>query len=116
MPAPQSREGVEFCATPELARLPLSGNPALLLQFMERRIERAIANLQHIARDLLQALTDGPAMQRLQSQDLEKQKVQRALHQIRRLAHTPYPRLPRAILNLKGLDKQGVSRQNIGAW
>src|SRR6266481_2717321 len=106
MSAAQPREGVKFCPPAEFARLPLSGNPALLLQFMEGRIERAIADLQHVVRDVPQALTNGPAMKRLQSQDLEKQEVQRALNQIRRLAHNPYPRLPRTILYPFGFGRQ----------
>jgi hypothetical protein len=44
-------------------------------------------SLQDFARDLIQPLTDRPTMQRLQSQNFEKQEIQGALHQIGWFAH-----------------------------
>src|SRR5437588_11407419 len=66
----QAREGIEFSAAIVFAGPPFGFDPALLLQFVERWVERAIAHLQHFLRYLPETLTYGPAMQRLQCQNL----------------------------------------------
>ena len=88
-----TRERVELGAAAGIGDLPRGGQPALVLELVEGWIERAFADLQHVAGHLLQALGDRPAVQRPERDDFEKQQVERALHEIRRSAHTP--RLPR---------------------
>src|SRR5215813_3062977 len=59
-----------------------------LLQFVQRWIEGTVADLENISRNLLQALPDGPAMQRLERQYLQKQQIQGPLDKIGWLAHS----------------------------
>src|SRR5215831_11774744 len=54
---------------------------------MQRRIEGAVADLENVSRNLLQALPDGPAMQRLERQYLQKQQIQGPLDKIGWFAH-----------------------------
>src|SRR3954451_17264593 len=61
---------------------PLGLDPALLLEPVERRVQRALLHLQLFLRDLLDALADGPAMFWLERHHLEDQQVERALHEI----------------------------------
>ena len=61
--------------------------PSLLLEAMERRVQRALADLQDFAADLLNALGDGPAVRRLERDGLEDQQVERALNEVRWSAH-----------------------------
>ena len=49
----------------ELGDGPLRLDPALMLEAMQRGIERALVDLQHVFGDLLDALRDRPAVQRL---------------------------------------------------
>jgi hypothetical protein len=49
---------------------------------MQRWVERALVDLQHVARDLLNALRDSPAMHGLERERLEDQHVQRALEDV----------------------------------
>src|ERR1700722_10849005 len=102
----QSCQGVEFCSSAELTGFPFGRDPAFLLQLVQRGIERAIADLQYLAGDLRQALTDSPTVQRLQRQNLEKQEVQGTLDQIRWFAHSLSPRLPRISVHDYVLGKQ----------
>src|SRR5258708_37620385 len=78
---------VEFRATTEVASLPFGCDPAALLQFVQRWVERPVANLQHVTRNLFQPLADGPAMQGLEAQNLQNQKVQRSLDKVSGFAH-----------------------------
>jgi hypothetical protein len=57
---------------------------------VERRVERPVAHLQYVARDLLQSLRDRPRVERLERNDLQQQQVERALHQVGRLAHVDF--------------------------
>jgi hypothetical protein len=49
---------------------------------VERRIERPIADLENVARDLAEPDADGPAVQRLEGEDLEDQKIEGALDEV----------------------------------
>src|SRR5215471_20347374 len=86
----QARERVELGSPIVFGRLPLGRYPAFLLQFVQRWIERAVADLENVSRNLLQALPDGPAMQRLKLQYLQKQQIQGPLDKIRWLAHSRF--------------------------
>src|SRR4051812_35051798 len=70
---------------------PLGRDPALLLEPMQRRIERALLHLQDFARHLLDALGDGPAVRRLKGKRLQDQEIQGALDEIGGFAHMPRP-------------------------
>ena len=65
-----------------LGRPPLRLDPSFLFEAMERGIERALGNLQHVAGDLLDALRDRPAVHRSRGECAENEQVQRALQQI----------------------------------
>src|SRR5215212_1344726 len=56
---------------------------------MQRRVERPLLHLQHLARDLLDPLRDRPAMRRLEREGLQDQEIEGALHEIGRSAHMP---------------------------
>ena len=87
MPASRPRQRVELRAAIVLAELPLGCDPAFVFELVERRIQRAVADLEDIARDLAQALADGPAVLRLERQDLQNQQVKRALDEVGWSAH-----------------------------
>src|SRR5258708_7492349 len=79
LPAPARGELVVFGAPIVLRSPPASLDPAAPLQAMQGRIQRALLNAQHIARNLLDAFGYGPAMLWLQHQRLQNQDVQSAL-------------------------------------
>src|SRR5262249_9811461 len=83
----EPRQRVIFRAPSELAGLPLGFDPALLFQLVQRGVERAVADLEDIARHLQEPLADRPSMQRLEREDLQQQEVERALNQVGRFAH-----------------------------
>src|SRR5262249_1008652 len=66
---------------------PMGCDPALLLEPVQRGIERPIADLQNVARHLLQALANRPTMQRLERENLQNQEIQCSLNRIRPLTH-----------------------------
>src|SRR5262249_9140214 len=66
-------------------RLPLCGNPALLLQPMQRRIKRAMLHLQEIVRCPLYVLADLMAMGWTPNQRSQNEHLQRAQEQTRAL-------------------------------
>ena len=55
---------------------------ALMLEAMECRVERALIDLQDIPRDLLDALRDCPAVQRVGLQRPEDEQVERARQEV----------------------------------
>src|SRR5215467_1035620 len=81
-------ERVELGSPIVFGRFPLGCDPAFLLQFVQRRIEGAVADLENVSRNLLQALPDGPAMQRFERQYLQKQQIQGPLDKIGWFAHS----------------------------
>ena len=78
---------VEAGAPVGLGRAPLGGDPALMLQAVQRRIERALLHAQQFVRDLLDALRDRPAVHRLERDRPQDQQVERALNQVGLVAH-----------------------------
>src|ERR1041384_2226625 len=64
--AAQAGERVELGAAVILRDAPLGFDPALLFEFGGSRVERAVAHLESVARDLLQTLADGPAVKRFE--------------------------------------------------
>ena len=83
----RASERVELGAAIVLARLPLRGDPALVLELVQRGVELSVAHLQDVTGYLLEALPDGPAVERLEGEDFENQQVQRALDEIGWPAH-----------------------------
>jgi hypothetical protein len=53
-----------------------------MLETMERRVERALVDLQDVLRDLLNALGDRPAVERLRLQRPQDEQVERARKEI----------------------------------
>jgi hypothetical protein len=70
--ATESRQRVELRAAVVLGLFPFRGYPTLLLEFVKCRIQRAIADLKNVARNLFESLADGPAVERLQGEDFEE--------------------------------------------
>ena len=65
-----------------IRRPPLGGNPALSFELVQRGVQRALTDPQHVARHLPDTLCDRPAVHRLQRDRLQNQQVQRALDEI----------------------------------
>src|SRR4051812_27468398 len=80
-------ERVVLCPPVVFAVAPLRLDPPLLLQLVQRRVERSLSHLQDLIRHLADALRDRPAVHRLERDHFQNQKVQRALNEICRLAH-----------------------------
>src|SRR5262249_1654773 len=57
----------------------------LLLETMQGRIERPLADGQDVTRERLDALGNAPTVQRLASECFENQQIERALEQVKRL-------------------------------
>src|SRR5437588_4234550 len=91
VPAAEPRQRIEFGAPVVLAEFPFGGDPALLFELDHSGTERAVTDLKNVPGDLLQALADGQAVQRLEREDFQKQQVQRALDEVGWLAHCALP-------------------------
>ncbi len=83
MRAARLRERIELCLTPGFVDAPLGLDQALVLESMERGVERALLDLKHVPGDCLDALGDRPAVSRLGGDGLEDQHVERALNEVR---------------------------------
>src|SRR5262245_62169397 len=81
------RQSIEARAPIVLGRAPVSGDPALFLEPLQRRIERTLLHLQDLVRELSNPLRDRPAMQRFERDRLEDEKVDGALDQVGWLPH-----------------------------
>lgn len=66
---------------------PISGNPALLLEFVKRWVQRSGTDLENVIRHLLESLGERPPMQRFELEDFEDQEVERALEEVDGFAH-----------------------------
>src|SRR5215472_8129426 len=85
--ATKSRQRVELGAAVVFALAPLRLDPALLFELMQSGVKRAIAYLQHIAGDLLQANGYGETVEGFESKNFQEQEVESALHEVRRFGH-----------------------------
>ena len=79
---PGWREPVVLRPPAQLRDGPLGFDPALVLEAMERRVERALVDLQDVLGDLLDALRDRPAVQRVGLQRPEDEQVERARQKV----------------------------------
>jgi hypothetical protein len=69
-------ERVELCLASRVGHARLRLEPALLLEAMERWIQRALRDLQDIAAHLLDALRDCPPVLRLERDGLQNEQVE----------------------------------------
>src|SRR3954465_13508359 len=67
--------------------------PSLLLQAMQRWIQRTLSDLQSVFAHLLDTFRDGPSVLRFEGHGLENQQIQRSLDQVRWFAHWRTPKL-----------------------
>ena len=94
-----------------LGRVPLGSIQPACFETMERGIERALIDLQHVSRDLLDALRDAPAVHRLERQRLQDEHVERALEEILfltshvRIVRSATCRMSRGAVSLLTIDK-----------
>jgi len=51
-----------------------------LFEFVQGRVERAVADLQHVAGDLFEPEADGIAVQGLKCEDFQQKKIESALN------------------------------------
>jgi hypothetical protein len=78
----RSRQRVDAGAAVVLRRRHLRRDVAAKFEPMESRIQRALARLQPLARDLSNTVGDAPAVIGAQGQNLENQQIERALQQV----------------------------------
>src|SRR5689334_5982629 len=64
-------DAVELCAAVVLGDAPFRGDPPAIFQAMEGGVEGALVDLEHVARDLLDALSHAPSVHRLEGERLE---------------------------------------------
>src|SRR5207245_1424720 len=84
---PRCRETIVFRLALVFRLTPFARDPALVFQAIQRRIQRALLNLQAILRNLLDAQEDAVTMQRPEGNGLEDQHVQSALQKVELLVH-----------------------------
>src|SRR5690606_29875895 len=85
--APAARREPVIARTPAVVRrAPLARDQALLLQPLQRRIQRPLVHLQHALRNLLHALADPPPVHRGQGKGLQHEQVERSAQCVRLLA------------------------------
>src|SRR5580765_5531462 len=93
MPAAFPGQRVIACAAVVLGELPLGSNQALPLETVERRIERALPELQNALGPLLDPLGDAPSVHRLELQGLQHEHVEGALEEVSAISHaSPFDR------------------------
>src|SRR3954471_1925011 len=80
--APGPRQRVELRAPVVLGITPRRLDPALLLETVERGVERSLVHLQHVLGQLLQPLRDAPAVHVAGGKGAENQQVEGALQQV----------------------------------
>src|SRR5439155_13832819 len=66
---------------------PVGFDPAPALESVQRRIQRALLHLKNVARNLLNALGDGPAVLGFERQRFQNEEIQCALRQVNAFVH-----------------------------
>src|SRR5689334_25396302 len=113
-PSAGPRQRIELGAPVVLARLPLAGDPSLLLELVERGIERPVAHLEHVGGQVLEALADRPSVRGLERDDLEDEEIECALDEVLRPAHARLlSRLPRLIRPFLSVSKGTMTERRI---
>src|SRR4029078_9754004 len=80
--APFTSQCVEARVAAGLGGRPFGGDPPAFLEAMERGVQRTLLHLQYVARDLLEPLRHGIAVNGPERDDLEDEHVERALQQV----------------------------------
>ena len=93
LPAAGCGESVVLGPSAELRDGPLGFDPALVLEAMERRVERALVDLQDVLGDLLDAVRDRPAVHRVGLQRPQNEQVEGAGQKVGNGA-VPWCRMP----------------------
>src|SRR5437762_5888219 len=78
------RQRVELRASLVFGDAPLRGDPTLVLETLERGIERSLLDQQHVVGELSNPPRDGPPVQRLEHERLEDEQIERALDEVDR--------------------------------
>ena len=82
VPSAGGGEAVDSHAATLLGESLVGGNQAALLETIERGVERALIDLEHIGAALTNALRDRPPMERGVPDGLQDEQIERALEQI----------------------------------
>src|SRR5262249_8923282 len=77
-----ARQRIHLRGASELGVLPLRRDPSLILETVQRGIERSLAHREHVVREQLDALRDRPSVQRLTRERLQDQEIERALQKV----------------------------------
>src|SRR5215217_4691516 len=80
--SPGARERVELGAAVVFAWPPFGGDPPFLLELVQGGVERAVADLKRVFRDLLEPVTDVPPVHRIQGEHLEDEQIERSLNEV----------------------------------
>jgi hypothetical protein len=94
-------EGVELGLATGFGFRPLGFDPTFLFETVQGGIERALLNLENFARDLLNALGDGPAVLGFEREGFKDEEIESALDEIVGFAHS-------VIIYIWIVDSQGV--------
>src|SRR5258708_28474050 len=81
------REAVHLHLPSFRRRPPLGVDPAAIFQSVQRRIERALVDRQHLVGELPNPLRDPPAVYRPEEQALQNEQIETALEQISSREH-----------------------------
>ena len=81
------RQRVEPGPAVGLGGAPLRRDPALMLEPVQRRIERPLLDAQQLVGNLLDALGDRPAVHRLERDGAQDQEIEGALDEVGLVAH-----------------------------
>lgn len=76
------RDAVILCFTVVFGRAPERSNQPLIFEPMQRRIKRAVLDLQNLLRGLLDDMRDSVSVSRAQQDGLENKDVERPLKEI----------------------------------
>src|SRR5436305_9233198 len=82
LPAPRGGELVKACAPIVLGSAPGSIHPAPRFETAQGRVERAVVDVEHAARDGLDGLRELPTVRGSSPQQLENDEIERALEEI----------------------------------
>src|ERR1051326_3855336 len=85
--ASRLREAVEPGAASLVGEAPLGLHEPTLLETIERGIERALIDLENVARELANTLGDPPAVERCEEEALENEQVESALQKVGAFGH-----------------------------
>ena len=86
--APRGGQRIELGLPARFRFFPLGFDPRFLFETVQGRVERALLDLKHLARNLLNAFGNRPAVFRFERDSFQDEKVERSLDQIVWLRHT----------------------------